>query len=122
LSRGEPLWIAHCRFFMKDEGEFCVRASYCPTVELRDCEFLTNGSVLHWYVDEASRCLVRNCVQAGGTTIGINSDRRGAREASARLEHNTLATSGSLVNLAVGGSCSPKGWGLAAQDKLVRIK
>jgi hypothetical protein len=122
ISRDAPLWLANCRLFMKDQQQICVSARYCPTVELHNCEFFTNGHGLLWLVDKASKCLVSNCVQAGGNTFGVVSDRPGAREALVRLERNTLATSSWLVHLSVGGGSSPKHWGLAPEDKLVRIK
>ncbi len=77
ISHEAPLWLANCRFFMKDQGEMCVRANYCPTVELHNCEFFTNGQGLLLLVDKSSKCLVSNCVQAGGNTLGVNSFRPG---------------------------------------------
>ena len=122
ISHEAPLWLANCRFFMKDQAEMCVRALYCPTVELHNCEFFINGQGLLLLVDKSSKCLVSNCVQAGGKTLGVTSDRPGAREALVRLERNTLATSTWLVHLGVGGRCSPKHWGLTPEHKLFRIK
>ena len=122
ISHEAPLWIVNCRFFMKDQDQICVSARYCPTVELHNCEFFTNGQGLLLLVDKSSKCLVSNCVQAGGYMLGVSSARPGAREALVRLERNTLATSTWLVHLSVGGSCSPKHWGLTPEHKLVRIK
>ena len=79
FSRDAPLWVANCRLFMKDQQQICVSARYCPTVELHNCEFFTNGHGLLWLVDKSSKCLVSNCVQAGGNTgwvqIGLARER-----------------------------------------------
>jgi hypothetical protein len=122
ISHEAPLWMANCRLFMKDQTQNWLRALYCPTIELHNCEFYTNGEGFLLLVDKSSKCLVSNCVQAGGNTFGVTSYRSGAREALVRLERNTLATSTWLVHLGVGGGSSPKLWGLAPEHKLVRIK
>src|SRR5205823_7226325 len=66
ISHEAPPWMANCRLFTKDQDQRCVYALYCTTVELHNCEFFTNRPRLLLLVDKSSKCLVSNCVQAGG--------------------------------------------------------
>jgi hypothetical protein len=93
-SRGAPLAVAHCRFFIK-QGKRHIAALYperSPRVEVRHCEFAGafGGAIAWWNLTASHELEVSDCVSCGVGHFVYYDQAPSARAIKLRMYRNTF--------------------------------